>query len=61
MYRGWIRICLLFLPIVKRTFAWILRNRRMSRDYDSLLETGEALNYVTTIRPMLKTLAKGVE
>src|SRR3712207_9590768 len=32
--------------VVERTFAWILRNRRMSRDYEFLPETGEALIYV---------------
>jgi putative transposase len=47
--------------VVERTFAWILRNRRMSRDYELLPETGEALIYVTMIRLMLKRLAKGVE
>jgi putative transposase len=47
--------------VVERTSAWILRNRRMSRDYESLPETGEALIYVTMIRLMLKRLAKGVE
>jgi transposase len=43
---------------VERTFAWILRNRRMSPDYGFLSETGEALIYVTMIRLMLKRLAK---
>jgi putative transposase len=47
--------------VVERTFAWILRNRRMSRDYEFLPETGEALIYVTMIRLMLKRLARGVE
>jgi putative transposase len=47
--------------VVERTFAWILGNRRMSRDYELLPETGEALIYVTMIRLMLKRLAKGVE
>jgi hypothetical protein len=41
---------------IERTFAWILRNRRMSRDYEFLPETAEALIYVTMIRPMLKRL-----
>jgi putative transposase len=44
--------------VVERTFAWISRNRRMSRDYESLPETGEALIYVTMVRLMLKRLAK---
>jgi putative transposase len=47
--------------VVERTFAWISRNRRMSRDYEFLPETGEALIYVTMIRLMLKRLAKGVQ
>jgi putative transposase len=39
--------------------AWITRNRRMSRDYEFLAQTTEALVYVTMIRLMLKRLAKG--
>jgi hypothetical protein len=42
---------------VERTFAWILRNRGMSRDYKFLPETGEAL-IVTMIRLMLKQVGK---
>ncbi len=29
--------------VVEHTFAWLLRNRRMSRDYEFPPETGEAL------------------
>lgn len=47
--------------VVERTFAWITRNRRMSRDYEFLAETTEALVYVCMIRLMLKRLAKGAE
>jgi putative transposase len=47
--------------VVEHTFAWILRNRRMSRDYEFLLETGEALIYVMMLRLILKRLAKGVQ
>ena len=43
---------------MERTFAWITRNRRMSRDYEFLAETTEALVYVCMIRLMLKRLAK---
>ena len=46
--------------VVERTFAWISRNRRMSRDYEFLTQTTEALIYVTMIRLMLRRLAKGV-
>jgi putative transposase len=45
--------------VVEHTFAWIMRNRRLSRDYEFLAETTEALVYVCTIRLMLKPLAKG--
>src|ERR687898_185442 len=38
---------------------WITRNRRMSRDYEFLAQTTQALVYVSMIRPMLKRLAKG--
>ncbi len=47
--------------VVERTFAWICRNRRMSRDYEFLAQTTEALIYVTMIRLMLRRLTKGPE
>jgi transposase len=46
--------------VIERTFAWITRNRRMSRDYEFLAETTEALIYVAMIRLMVRRLAKGV-
>ena len=46
--------------MIERTFAWITRNRRMSRDYEFLAETTEALIYVAMIRLMVRRLAKGV-
>lgn len=46
--------------VVERTFAWICRNRRMSRDYEFLPATTETLIYVVMIRLMLRRLAKGV-
>ena len=45
--------------VVERTFAWILGNRRMSRDYEFLAETTEALIYVSMIRLMVRRLARG--
>lgn len=44
--------------VVERTIAWIMRNRRMSRDYEFLAETTEVLVYVAMIRLMLRRLAK---
>jgi putative transposase len=46
--------------VIERTFAWITRKRRMSRDYEFLAETTEALIYVAMIRLMVRRLAKGV-
>lgn len=43
--------------VVERTFAWIGRNRRMSRDYEFLPATSEAWIYLSMIRLMLKRLA----
>ena len=42
---------------IERTIAWIMRNRRMSRDYEFLSETTEALIYLAMIRLMLRRLA----
>ena len=39
--------------------AWILRYRRMSRDYEFLAQTTEALVYVAMIRLMVRRLTKG--
>ena len=40
--------------VIERTIAWVMRNRRMSRDYEVLTETTEALVYVAMIRLMLR-------
>jgi putative transposase len=42
---------------VERTFAWLLRNRRLSKDYEELAETTEAWVYLAMIRLMLRRLA----
>jgi transposase len=44
--------------VVERTFAWIGRNRRMSRDFERLIETGEMLVYAAMARVLLRRLAK---
>lgn len=44
--------------VVERTFAWIGRYRRMSKDYEYLIESSEAMLYLTMIRLMLKRLAR---
>lgn len=43
--------------IVERTFGWLMKNRRMSKDYEALPETSEAMIYTAMIRLMLARLA----
>jgi putative transposase len=51
---GWV-----LLPqrwVVERTFAWLLRYRRLSRDYERRPESSEAMIYVGMIHVMLRRL-----
>ncbi len=41
---------------VERTFGWLLRNRRLSKDYEELPETTEAWCYAAMTRLMLRRL-----
>jgi putative transposase len=43
--------------IVERTFAWLVRQRRLARDYERLPETSEAFIYTAMIRLMVRRLA----
>jgi hypothetical protein len=43
---------------VERTIAWIDHNRRMSKDYERLCASGEALVYAAIIRLMTRRLAR---
>jgi len=43
--------------IIERTFGWLNRSRRLSKDYERLPETSEAFVYVAMIRLMLRRLA----
>lgn len=43
--------------VVERTFGWLGRHRRMSKDYEGLAETSETLIYVAMICLMLRRLA----
>ena len=50
-----------FLPkrwIVKRSFAWVSHNRRMSKDYERLCTSGEAFVYAAMSRLMLRRLVR---
>ena len=44
--------------VVERTFAWLGRSRRLSKDYEALPSSTEAFVYVSMIRLMLKRLGK---
>jgi transposase len=45
--------------VVERTFGWLGRQRRLSKDYEYLTETSETMIYVSMIGLMLRRLAKG--
>jgi putative transposase len=45
--------------IVERTFAWIGRYRRMSKDYEALPATSEAMIHLVMINVMVHRLAPG--
>jgi putative transposase len=44
--------------IVERTFAWLGQNRRLSKDYERLPESGEAFIYAAMSRLMARRLAR---
>ncbi len=46
--------------IVERTFGWLMRSRRLSKDYERLVQTSESFIEVAMIRLILRRLAKGV-
>jgi putative transposase len=43
--------------VVERTFGWLGRYRRLSKDYELLPEVSESLIYAAMVRLMLKRLA----
>ena len=44
--------------VVERTFGWLGRYRRLSKDYEGLTESSQAFIYTAMIRIMSKRLAK---
>ena len=43
---------------VERTFSWLGQSRRLSKEYEHLCETSEALIYATMTRLMARRLAR---
>jgi putative transposase len=43
---------------IERTLSWIDQQRRMSKDYERLPESGEAFIYVAMSRLMTRRLAR---
>jgi putative transposase len=57
--RTWGSHCFEVLPqrwVVERTFGWLGRNRRRSKDYEMLPESSEAWIHIAMIHLMLKRL-----
>lgn len=44
--------------VVERTFGWLNGSRRLSKDYEQLIETSEAMIYIAMTRIMLRKLAR---
>jgi putative transposase len=44
--------------VVERTFAWLGKYRRLSKDYEALPDTSEAMIYAAMTHLMLRRLAK---
>lgn len=42
--------------VVERSFAWLVRNRRLARDYERKVHTSETLIEVASIRLLLRSL-----
>ena len=45
--------------IVERTLGWLMRNRRLSKDYERMVQTSETFIEVAMIRLILRRLARG--
>jgi len=44
--------------VVERTFAWLGHSRRLSKDYEELVENSEAMVQISMIRLMLQRICR---
>lgn len=44
--------------VIERTFAWLVKNRRLVVEYEQLPEMSEGMIYAAMVRLMLRRLAK---
>lgn len=44
--------------VVERTFAWLGRYRRLSKDYEHCMQSSEGTVYIASIHTMLRRIAK---
>lgn len=47
--------------VVERTFAWLGRARRLSKDYEGLIETATAWIWVAMVRVLISRLAESTD
>jgi putative transposase len=44
--------------VVERTIGWLTTNRRLAKDYERFIETGEMLLYLAMSRILLRRLTR---
>lgn len=43
--------------VVERSFAWLIRNRRLAKDYERQVQTSESLIEIAATRLLLRRLS----
>ena len=45
--------------MVERTFSWLIRTRRLSKDYERMMQSSETFIKVAMIRLIVRRLVRG--